>query len=172
MEIIVIDGHNVLGALGQDGRNEEIDSLIVKVKHHYQGRGIKVVLVFDNHKNQHPTARLESAGKLEVYFSDPDIDSNADDRIERYAQRYKSALKTMTFVTNDRELKDRLRFIGAHRFLSSEDFLAKFQKRPTPIRQRSFSDEAAEKEEALKGLDKKAIYDELLEVFTRQAGNR
>lgn len=159
-----IDGHNLLGAMGRDGSNQNIDFLIGYLQRYQQKKRQPLVVVFDNTKNHNPLDAYERRGNLEIYFSDPSIDRNADDRIVRLLSKKSS--KGITVVTADRDLRDRLLMAGINDFLTPEQFISIVEK---PAHSSAESEEMSKDEElAASGIDREALNDELLEIFNRR----
>jgi|GEM_PF-5365696 len=118
-----IDGHNVLGAHDLPGDEKSIQLLTAKLTAYQMARQVKLVLVFDNFKNTEPYAYFSRHGNLQVFASDPNIDkAGADDCLVRLLER-EPKVGSVTVVTADRGLKDRLRGVGVNHFMPPIEFM-------------------------------------------------
>lgn len=187
MSTYLIDGHNVLGVLGRNGTNFDIEHLIGKIRARFESKGDYIVLIYDNSINRAGYLRNEIPGKFQVHFADPDQDANGDDRMVRWIKENPGYAPTCLCFTNDRELKLRLQSLNVKKanLMSSEDFIdilegREHEKKSSVSSKKTkgsskgviSAEESAEKDVAISGIDTDDLNAKLLAAFTKKRAER
>lgn len=131
---LIIDGHNLIGALPDIQLNDPEDEarLLARLRGYRSVTGRDMVVFFDSGDLPVPAGRaahLSSPG-IAVYFSGPG--QTADDAIVEYL-RGRSQPGQYAVVTNDAELSRRVQALGAS-VLRADDFSVKLVRRAGPAR--------------------------------------
>jgi predicted RNA-binding protein with PIN domain len=117
---VIVDGYNLLHALGEEPGAESRDRLVTDLVRWARARGRKVVLVFDAQKGGAREAREIARGAVTVHFT------RAGELADQFIVRWVTARPEVVVVSSDREVQRSVSRRGAA-VLDAESFAARLE---------------------------------------------